>query len=279
MPGSKHACPNSAACWSPATPAIGTSAPHTFGSVVATTALDEALTLAAPTDRLDWVAPVRAARAEAAWLADDPFRALTEARAAFDLAARHRHPWLVGELAYWRWKCGDLDTAPPDAAAPFALEIAGDWRAAAAAWDERNAPYEAARARAEADDVVAASPIDTPDVSAYVPASAIAPEKQRFAIYDETDEESDSEIEFLSALAAQVERAQRTSKPQRLAPAHVERVRVEDDADKLNVFRELKDIVEHTSVADTLPLQHVELSDLLDDLQTTAAALRLRRAA
>jgi hypothetical protein len=118
-----------------------------------------------------------------------------------------------------------------------------------------------------------------PDVAAYVPASAIAPEKQRLAMYDETDEESDSEIEFLSALAAQVERAQRGQKPQKFAPAVTERVKVGEDEDKLYVFRELNDIVEHTSVADTLPLQHVEMSDLLDDLQTTAAALRLRRAA
>jgi hypothetical protein len=117
------------------------------------------------------------------------------------------------------------------------------------------------------------------DVASFVPASAIAPEKQRFAMYDETDEESDSEIEFLSALAAQVERQQRGQKPQRFSRAHLERVKVADDEDKLNVFRELKDRVEHTSVADTLPVPHVEMSDLLDDLQTTAAALRQRRAA
>jgi DNA-binding CsgD family transcriptional regulator len=121
------------------------------GDPVATAALDEALALAAPTERLDWLAPVRAARAEAAWLAGDRCRTLAEARAAFELAVRHRHPWLVGELAYWRWKAGDLEEPPGDAAAPFALAIRGDWRAAAAAWDERNAPYEAARARAEGD--------------------------------------------------------------------------------------------------------------------------------
>ena len=40
MPGWKQAWPNSAACWSPAMPAIGTSAPSTAGSVVATTPLD-----------------------------------------------------------------------------------------------------------------------------------------------------------------------------------------------------------------------------------------------
>jgi hypothetical protein len=40
----------------------------------------------------------------------------------------------------------------------------------------------------------------------------------------------------------------------------------------------MKDQVERRSI-DALPLQHVEMSDLLDDLQTTAAALRSRCAA
>ena len=34
MPGRKQACPISAACWSPATPAIGTASPNNSGTVV-----------------------------------------------------------------------------------------------------------------------------------------------------------------------------------------------------------------------------------------------------
>ena len=33
MPGLKQFCPKSAACWSPAAPAMGTGPPMTFGSV------------------------------------------------------------------------------------------------------------------------------------------------------------------------------------------------------------------------------------------------------
>ena len=116
------------------------------------TPLDEALALSTPTRTLQRLAPVYAARAEAMWLAGDRERAASEARAVFGLAARHGHAWFMGELAYWGWAAGDLDAAPEQTALPFALQIAGHWRAAAAAWEERGCPYEAAHARAEGDD-------------------------------------------------------------------------------------------------------------------------------
>jgi DNA-binding CsgD family transcriptional regulator len=94
---------------------------------------------------------VRAARAEAAWLAGDGARAVTEARAAWDLAVRHRHAWHTGELAFWRRRAGDRVRLPAWTARPFALQIGGDWRRAAAAWERLGCPYEAARARAEGD--------------------------------------------------------------------------------------------------------------------------------
>lgn len=75
-------------------------------------ALDEALELATQTGTLQRLAPVRAARAEAAWLAGDHDAARTEACAAFDLAIQHEHAWFVGELAFWRWRVGDLPTLP-----------------------------------------------------------------------------------------------------------------------------------------------------------------------
>jgi ATP/maltotriose-dependent transcriptional regulator MalT len=114
--------------------------------------LDEALALAAPTCTLQRLAPVRAARAEAAWLGGDRQQAQQEALAAFDLAVHHRHRWHIGELAYWLWQAGSLRDPPAAAAAPFASQIAGDWTGAAAAWRELGCPYEAARASAEADD-------------------------------------------------------------------------------------------------------------------------------
>jgi DNA-binding CsgD family transcriptional regulator len=115
-------------------------------------ALDEALALAQPTGTLQRVAPARAARSEAAWLAGDRDRAAEEARAAYDLALSRSHPWFTGELAYWRWVGGERFDAPDWIAAPFALEIGGRWREAAAEWERLGCSYEAARALSSGDD-------------------------------------------------------------------------------------------------------------------------------
>jgi DNA-binding CsgD family transcriptional regulator len=115
-------------------------------------ALDEALELAQPTGSLQRIAPVRAARAEAAWLAGDAATTISEARAVYPLALAKSHPWFIGELAYWQWKAGALDAPPELAAAPFRLQMQRASAQAAAAWEARNCPYEAARALAEAED-------------------------------------------------------------------------------------------------------------------------------
>ncbi|HUP36453.1 MAG TPA: LuxR C-terminal-related transcriptional regulator, partial [Candidatus Limnocylindria bacterium] len=119
------------------------------GDPGAAAALDEALELAERTQTLQRLGPVRAARAEAAWLADDRPRALAEARAAWDLALHHRHPWHAGEIAFWRRRADERVRLPAFAARPFAREIAGDWRRAAALWERLGCPYERARALAE----------------------------------------------------------------------------------------------------------------------------------
>ena len=117
--------------------------------------LDEALALAAGSGSRARLCAIRAARAEAAWLVRDRAQTVVEARAAYDLALARNQPWYVGELAYWRWRAGDLDAAPATAAEPFALQLAGDSADAAAAWDALGCPYEAARARAEGTDEAA----------------------------------------------------------------------------------------------------------------------------
>jgi DNA-binding CsgD family transcriptional regulator/tetratricopeptide (TPR) repeat protein len=115
-------------------------------------ALDEALSLAAPRDTFLRLAPVHAARAEAAWLAGDRERTATEARAALDGPIGYRNPWIVGELAYWLWRAGALTDPPADAAEPFALQIGGDWAGAAAAWRALGCPYEVARSLTDSND-------------------------------------------------------------------------------------------------------------------------------
>jgi DNA-binding CsgD family transcriptional regulator len=114
--------------------------------------LDEALDLAQRTGTLQRLAPARAARAEAAWLCGDIEKARAEARAVFDLALSHRHPWHAGELAFWLRRTGIPGDPPRWVARPFFHHLDGDWREAARAWSERSCPYEQARALAEGDE-------------------------------------------------------------------------------------------------------------------------------
>ncbi|HEY8322972.1 MAG TPA: AAA family ATPase [Ktedonobacterales bacterium] len=116
--------------------------------------LDEALALAEPTGELQNIAPVAAARAEVAWLEGRPDAVRAETEAALAMAVRNRAPWLVGELACWRWRAG-IATPAEGAAEPYAREMAGDWQAAARLWEQRGCSYEAALARAEANDEAA----------------------------------------------------------------------------------------------------------------------------
>jgi DNA-binding CsgD family transcriptional regulator/tetratricopeptide (TPR) repeat protein len=115
--------------------------------------LDEALAIAEPTGTLQRIGPVRAARAEAAWLDGDLDRCAAEAEAAIGLAVRHRHPWHVGELAWWLRVGGRHLPDTSAAAEPWRLQLAEEPARAAAAWTELDCPYEAARALLDAADV------------------------------------------------------------------------------------------------------------------------------
>lgn len=113
--------------------------------------LDEAWALAEPTDELQRVEPVAAARAEAAWLEGrmDAVAELTEV--ALGLAVRRRAPWIVGELACWRRRAGVPTEVSMEIPDPWAAELEGDVERAAAGWSELDAPYDAALALAGAD--------------------------------------------------------------------------------------------------------------------------------
>jgi class 3 adenylate cyclase/tetratricopeptide (TPR) repeat protein len=114
--------------------------------------LEDAAALAEPTGELPRIAPVAAARAEAAWLKGDAEGVDRATESAFELALQRGAAWPIGELAYWRWRAG-LESKPPERAAePYALQIAGDWAGAAELWAEIGCPYEAALALADADD-------------------------------------------------------------------------------------------------------------------------------
>jgi DNA-binding CsgD family transcriptional regulator/tetratricopeptide (TPR) repeat protein len=117
--------------------------------------LDEALALAGPTAEPQRLAPVRAMRAEAAWLQGDPDRVRQEVRSVYEQVEQTRVRWNTGELAYWLWRAGDLTTAPAYHFEPFELQMQGNWKAAAAWWRKLGCPYEAAVALADSNDEAA----------------------------------------------------------------------------------------------------------------------------
>ena len=73
--------------------------------------------------------------------------AVQEARSGCDCALGRVDPWALGSVAIWLLRlkaAADLPSGLPD---PFGLEIAGDWRGAAVAWERIGRPYDAALAR------------------------------------------------------------------------------------------------------------------------------------
>jgi DNA-binding CsgD family transcriptional regulator len=122
------------------------------GRLDAEKTLDDALKLANPTEELMRLHPVRAARAEAAILSGDRELAAQEANALRTLTFNRGDRWQRGELAWLLWQTGDRSVPMADLAAPYALQIAGDFPAAAAAWHEAGCPYEAALAQTLTDD-------------------------------------------------------------------------------------------------------------------------------
>lgn len=113
--------------------------------------LDEARELAMRTRELQRLSPVAAARAEAAWLRGDRVLIVEEVREAFAMSLT-RETRERGGLALALWRGGALDTVPDGIAAPYALQIGGDWRGAAEQWEQLGRPWDAAAALAVSPD-------------------------------------------------------------------------------------------------------------------------------
>ena len=105
--------------------------------------LDQALRYAEGTGEPPWIAPVRAARTELRRLEGRPDLAAAEAAAGYDQTAGRIDPWTLGSLAIWLARLG-VRTDLPSLPEPYALEIAGDHRGAAAAWNRIGRGYDAA---------------------------------------------------------------------------------------------------------------------------------------
>jgi ATP/maltotriose-dependent transcriptional regulator MalT len=115
--------------------------------------LDAARALAEPTAEIQQIAPVVAARAEAAWLEGRGAELADEARAAVELGLRRNVKWETGDVARWAARLGfEMEIDPASVAAPYEAELEGDWAKAVRHWEELGCPYDAALARAETGD-------------------------------------------------------------------------------------------------------------------------------
>jgi DNA-binding CsgD family transcriptional regulator/tetratricopeptide (TPR) repeat protein len=122
------------------------------GDPDASQVLTEAHQLAMQTREIHRIAPIASALIEMAWLAGDRERVVAEAQSILQLVKGYNDPWLRGEFACWLWRAGVTQPIEQDMAEPYALQIAGNWRAAADRWKEIGCPYEEATALADGDD-------------------------------------------------------------------------------------------------------------------------------
>ena len=122
------------------------------GDPDASRALEEAHELAVQTKEVHRLAPIAAARIEMAWLAGDLDHVVAEAQSILRMAQGVNDQWLHGEFAFWLWRAGITQPVEQEIAEPYALQIAGNWRAAADRWQEIGSPYEEAMALADGDE-------------------------------------------------------------------------------------------------------------------------------
>jgi len=115
--------------------------------------LDEVLGLTDEHTEHERLYALRAARIEAALLDADDALARAEAETVMGLLPEGTlDPWWLGELGFWSWRAGTIDTLPAAAAEPYARHVAGRHRDAAAAWKTIGCPYYEALALADSDD-------------------------------------------------------------------------------------------------------------------------------
>lgn len=92
---------------------------------------------------------------EIAWIQDSLAGQVPRLTDLLARAVAAREPWVTGEIARWLMRASAAPSDLANVAEPHRLALVGDWRAAAAAWRDRENPYETALALLDADDPVA----------------------------------------------------------------------------------------------------------------------------
>ncbi|HJU47665.1 MAG TPA: LuxR C-terminal-related transcriptional regulator, partial [Gaiellaceae bacterium] len=118
-------------------------------------ALDAAAAVGASSDDVESIREIAATRAELAWLEGRTEDVERATGAALACALERQEPWILGRLLLWRRLAGIDDDLQVEVAAPYALQLGGQWEEAAAAWEKLGCPYESTLARSQADDETA----------------------------------------------------------------------------------------------------------------------------
>jgi DNA-binding CsgD family transcriptional regulator len=108
--------------------------------------LDAAAEAADGSREPSYIGMVRLARAEARWLERNTAAARVEVELADDACSTWAEPWLNGEIAGWLRRTDSTRARPGALAEPYRLQLAGEARAAATAFEALGCPYDAALA-------------------------------------------------------------------------------------------------------------------------------------
>ncbi len=114
--------------------------------------LEEAWRFAKSSGELQRIAPVAAARAELAWLRGDEEGIGAAIEGAYEIGLAAKQPWVLDQLAFWMWRAGGSAETPSGSETPYVLQMSGDWKAAADAWERIGCPYEQAVALMDSED-------------------------------------------------------------------------------------------------------------------------------
>jgi DNA-binding CsgD family transcriptional regulator/tetratricopeptide (TPR) repeat protein len=109
--------------------------------------VEEARVIAARTGEIQHLVHVACADLELAWLQGSTAAAeaaIARSRDVLDLSRRFHSTWVAGEIAVWWRRLGFEVSDPVESAPPYALELSGDLRGAAARWRDLGCGYKAA---------------------------------------------------------------------------------------------------------------------------------------
>ncbi len=141
--------------------------------------LDKCTDLASRLGEPEKIVCAGAARAEYFWLQNSLHIFADELESIYGKIRNSDNRWAVGEIAYWLWKAGRLTDIPDRAAEPFLRQIRGDWRSAAAIWEQLNCPYEQALALSEGSEASMKSAVEIFEKLGASAASALIKHKMR----------------------------------------------------------------------------------------------------